>query len=254
LWVFSNITARDMLFLATADAEGRPQCSYKGAVMIDIIAKIRNLRKLSTSSNPHEAATAAALADQLIQKHRIEETELEIGAGVAAELGEDPTPIQHWLGRKKKWEALLAHQLCEHYDVASYNRRTESSVSAMAVGHPSDIRLVREMYAYLHSEITALAGRVRGHGKSVHAAFRLGCVAGAITAMRASKERGRGEMSEQVAIVLASRYDESTARLMELHPDLVQTKHIVPSDEEAFQAGFAAGTAIEQQPTKRLKT
>jgi hypothetical protein len=115
--------------------------------MIDIIEKIRNLRKLSTSSNPHEAATAAALADQLIQKHRIEETELELGAGVAAELGEDPTPIHQWAGRKKKWEAVLVHTLCGHYDVASYNRRTGSGVRAMAVGHPSDIRLAMPFWS-----------------------------------------------------------------------------------------------------------
>jgi hypothetical protein len=42
-----------------------------------IIAKIKALRALAMSSNVHEAAAAAAQAEALLQKHRLDEAALE---------------------------------------------------------------------------------------------------------------------------------------------------------------------------------
>jgi hypothetical protein len=42
-----------------------------------VIAKIKALRALATSSNVHEAAAAAAQAEALLQKHRLDEAALE---------------------------------------------------------------------------------------------------------------------------------------------------------------------------------
>jgi len=46
-----------------------------------ILKNICYLKELSGSSNPNEVAAAAAAADRLIQKYRIDETELYLSSG-----------------------------------------------------------------------------------------------------------------------------------------------------------------------------
>jgi hypothetical protein len=224
--------------------------------MKSIVDKIRHLRRLSQSTNPHEAALAAATADRLIQQHRIEEAELEIESGDRSEPVEDETPLRAWHGRRAVWDACLVHGLAEHYDVASYNRRSTLGVRvhAIAIGRPEDVRLVREMYAYLHSEIEHISKAMRGMGRSAFASFRLGAVAGVLSAMAESKRCANLLASAEVAIVLASRYGEAEATLARLHPDLRKRRSRGPSDAEAYQAGVLAGRRIDTEgaKTKRL--
>ena len=44
--------------------------------MSDVVEKIRKLLELSKSDNEHEAASAAAMAQELMVKHAIEEEEI----------------------------------------------------------------------------------------------------------------------------------------------------------------------------------
>lgn len=215
-----------------------------------IIAKIRGLRALSTSSNVHEAAAAAATADRLIQEHRLEEAALEVGGRSPDAPGLDPEPLFAWPGARVGWERYLANSLGEHYDVAIVYQKLVKGCQAVMCGRPGDVAVLREMYAWCHSEIASMASAHRYRGRR-RSAFCLGAADGVRLQLACSKRAAQAAASAATAIVLADRITQVEAALALAIPGLKSaTCRPTCSDEAAFHSGRHAGQSLDVSPNR----
>jgi hypothetical protein len=143
------------------------------------LAKVRKLLALATSSNPHEAALAAARAQALIESHRLQ-------AWLAAEQGvrEDPDPIVDArdapieVARKiRKWKVALASALADVNGCLAYVLVRGDDEAIVLVGRARDREVVIELWQWLVKRIEWLSAT---HGakrsRQWHDAFRIGVV------------------------------------------------------------------------------
>jgi hypothetical protein len=229
-----------------------------------VLERIQKLRALEGSPNVHEAATAAALADKLIQQHKLAEAELEAGTGERAERPDEaPDPLLQER-RATTWKWRLACGLASHYDVAVYRQSTlgapltldaavpparSGMLSALRmVGRPSDLAALRWMFAWLSTEIEQLANRDGvGRGRRWGNAFRIGAVSTVVIALAQSKAAlPHGGSGTGAAIILAQRGEQADRRMRELHPDLGATSRLgSATDAHGFEAGQLAGQSID---------
>ncbi len=218
-----------------------------------IIEKVRGLRRLSQSTNVHEAAVAAAAADKLIQQHRLAEASIEIETGDSREsAGADPTPLRRWR-RRPAWERYLIRALCDHYDVAYSYQTGTGIVQARMWGRPSDMALVREMLAYVEDEIERLV--VRYHGATARRSFRMGAVAGFTEALTASKQASLATATSSTALVLSGRADEAKDAMLRYHGRPLRRGRAPRAqavEAQAFVQGQHAGRSMDLKPGKRL--
>jgi len=212
------------------------------------IAKVRALRNLANSASQHEAEVAAAMADALIQKYRLSEAEIGSGSGTEPQecVGEDGTPLAIFGAKLTPWRAQLGGNLARHYGCAVFVLRSRE-VTLQIVGRPSDIEIVRYMYAWLTAEITRLS-QTEADRRS-RGAFCLGATVGLHAAMQRSRAVAEGQHGSEhgsgAAMVLASRSDEAKRWMGAAH---VFRKKTVGggrvSDAAAFMRGGRAGASI----------
>jgi len=87
----------------------------------DVIAKIQKLRALSANNTSiHEAASAAAMADKLIQEHRLAEAELEVIQGANAPHDAIEECDMHTRGRRSAWHENILRTLVTCYNCTWY--------------------------------------------------------------------------------------------------------------------------------------
>jgi hypothetical protein len=79
-----------------------------------VISRVQKLRRLATSPNPHEAASAAAKARELVARHRLDESQLW-------EPPESHVEILEWLRKRQDWwtevrriQEKAAREMAEH--------------------------------------------------------------------------------------------------------------------------------------------
>ena len=215
-----------------------------------ILSKVRKLRDLAArSTSVAEAATAAAQADAILQRHRLSEADVEAsGAQPTEAIGEGEEPL--WQGgRRSDTVAMrLSAVLSDHYGCVTYTRRDirggrTESISFRIVGRPSDVAIVRYMFAWLRAEIERLAQREAG---PVRPSFRHGAVSGikiALTAAARATVKASGNGA--AALVLASRSEEARRWLAAVDPDMGKAR--TPGgnlDPDAFMRGARAGAQM----------
>lgn len=212
-----------------------------------VLDKVRKLRRLSTSTNVHEAAAAAAAADRLIQEYRLEEAAMEEAGCSADEPLDEPDPVLTFGRKRAAWRRVMLVAVCAHYDCASYLVQAEAGAwLGKVVGRPTDVLCVREMLAYVAFEIDRLTESLMdGRGRTARAAFRLGAAYGVMEALRASKAAAVAAVPASTALVLASRLDLAEALLHRRHTLLRPRSLGIPEDYAALQQGHAAGRALD---------
>jgi len=154
--------------------------------MPQVIDKVRKLLRLSTSPNVHEAALAAAKAQELIDRHQLAQVTLEMDTSAASVPDE---PIQHFkdapldrADRRERWRIDLASSVAR----ANQCRIWLVRGNIMIVGRPSDAETVRYLFGWLAPEVNRLAqSEGAGKGSSWRNNFRLG----AVEAIRAQLKR-----------------------------------------------------------------
>jgi hypothetical protein len=217
-----------------------------------VIAKVRKLRNLATSANVHEAATAAALADKLIQEHGLAEAQLEADGQEPGEKAEEATdPTISWHGQVPAWQSCLASFLARHYDCAPYRTHGRDSYgkryeAQRVVGRPSDVATLRYMLAWLVAEIERLAQlEPKGMGRSYYNAYRMGAVAGVRSSMTAAKDAARTQATSAALVVFDNRQALAEAALKATHDDLKAGRSRgTVGDVMGFNRGQAAGKQI----------
>jgi hypothetical protein len=222
----------------------------------ELIKKIQALRAMSNgSANLQEAATAARLAETIIQKHGLEEAELELSSGVKEEAHKDGIPVVLWGQKQNRWQNILLTHLCKAYNcegILSFNGGDK--LGFYAIGRPADISTLRYQFSYFHLEMTRLAKLLspddlaRGSGKQWYNSFYLGATASIGEALRASKQEIRATASSTALAVIDNHAKEAKDLLRKLHPTAGMTSFKSNINHNAYEIGKAVGSNLNKNP------
>lgn len=233
----------------------------------ELITKLRARLALSRSSNPHEAANAAAAAERLIQAHRLSEAEVaKARAGesedsnLSLRLSVSPT------GHEVEWLTHLAHFLAGQYNCAAVSTYDHATEYVEVVGSDADLETVRFMYTWISLEILRLAEEAAtAPRKSRHLkhkprsdAWRLdfcvGAVLGIQSAMKKASRAARKEAGPAAARGLVLIQQQANQALAQRYDDVQYTKaEIAARSTVAFEAGEKAARKLAKAPGKQLK-
>ncbi len=162
---------------------------------MDIEDKIKKLLRLSKGAGtPEEAATAAARAQELIDKYNIDRAILDKKENAVEE------PIKEFTinyGKKySTWKAELAYTLSKHNNLFQFRRGAQSII----IGRESDFNSFLYMYNFLLKEIDNIYKKLSsglGLGKEYGQSFRLGVVDTLKRRLQESRAEYRKKLMEQ---------------------------------------------------------
>lgn len=220
-----------------------------------IIERVKRLRALSTSSNLNEAATAASIAEKLIQEHSLAEAELEISQGSQEKTHEDGIPLTNWDQRQTVWHNILLTHLCKAYNcegVLKFSK--EGKVGYYAIGRPSDIDTMRYQYTFFVVELTRLAHLLapdylrRGEGKRWHNSFYLGGVAAIGESLKKTRQEVRAQANSSALTVVDQHTADALALKKEKYPKSRTVQFDNNIDGDAYRMGKQAGSGLSPKP------
>lgn len=205
------------------------------------IDRIKKLFALAERNNsPEEAASAAALAQELLFEAKLTMTDI-----VAEDEPEDVLCSLDFDTPGHKWKKSLVHGIAK----AFYCRacRTLGGYKVRIVGKLSDVQAVSYMAAYLIGEIERLAKAESGKGKRWINSFKVGAICTIIERLNEQKKSqdeyvttGSGEKA------LALRNDAVALNryFKQLFPKTIKSGRASATSTGGFQAGQQAGRAI----------
>jgi hypothetical protein len=141
--------------------------------------RVRKLLALATSPDAHEAASAAAHAQALIDRHRLraildEERAAESGDDPIADARDQPLETARKL---RPWKVLLALALAGRNGCVAYTLEGEDGQSLVLVGRAADREAVSTLWSWLVRRIEWLsATHGAGRSRRWHDDFRVGVV------------------------------------------------------------------------------
>lgn len=239
------------------------------------VLRVLALRELARrAGTPEEAAAAAAAAARIVQRFALTEAQLEAEGRLAKEGAEAAAdPLVTWLGPVPVWQRMLALGLAQLHSCAAYAIEYQRPRAAGAgverrsdlhlVGRPSDVAVVRHLYAWLALEIGRLSQADPGRGLRWRNSFRLGATQGVLAAMQAEADAARAEAHAAGASAALALVDARAAEADALKAALLRapgvtarrkTVHGAGSDRDAFAAGFVAGATQLAPGRKKLPT
>ena len=139
-----------------------------------IIDRVRKLLRLAESSNVNEAAVAAAQAQKLIERHRIEQASLVESDEHEIAMHDDALDEG---ARVKQWKVELAMIVAEANGCRVVVLQDGRYSTINLVGGGEDIDIVRALYAWLVTEVQRLARASKLRGRDNLDNFRMGAVA-----------------------------------------------------------------------------
>ena len=215
-----------------------------------LLDRVRKLLALAESPNVHEAASAAALAQTLIDKHRLqallEADRAEATATEALDDGRD-SPLE--TGRRvRTWKTVLASGLARLNGCVAYTTGRKKTAQLLVAGRPEDRAAVLEIWTWLVHRIELLSATLGpGQDRSWHDAFRIGAAEEILDRMAASQHAVHQEV-EPTALVsvkeglarrnaAVQRYAEQTLRL--------KPGRALRVDADGYARGKAAGATVK---------
>jgi hypothetical protein len=226
--------------------------------------RVRKLLALATSPNPHEAASAAAQAQALIDRHR-----LQAILDAEGSLAHDADPITDARDRPletarkiRPWKALLAIALAEHNHCVAYTLETGDGQSLVLVGRSADRAAVETLWAWLVRRIEWLSAT---HGankpKRWHDDFRVGVVDTIAERLNEAPspvsegltDRGEDHRSETAIAIVDRAMDarrEALSRFVESNLKLGPAKSL-RVDARAWEKGRRSAEGVPWLPTKK---
>lgn len=210
------------------------------------IAKIKALRALATSSNVHEAAAAAAQAEAMLQKYRLDEAALEGASAPKESAREEAEPLDWHTQFVSWWRVALGSDILKNHGCVDYITTRGARRCHVIVGRPSDVATVRYLYAWLTTEISRLCERYgKGKGRSWRNSFCVGAVAGIREAMTAAKSEARRTATSSALVAVDRRDADAKAVLVRNQPSLRRSAGGArASDRGAYGSGLQAGRNI----------
>ncbi len=186
-----------------------------------LLDRVRKLLALAASPNAHEAASAAALAQTLIERHRLQAW-LDAAEGNDA----DPDPIADArdapldTGRRiRKWKVVLAGALAAANGCVAYTLDRGKDMAIVLVGRGRDRAAVAELWSWLVTRIEWLsATHGAGRDRAWHEGFRIGCVSTIADRLAAVSAEVRSEFGEAALVRVdpaVRAHDEALARFVD---------------------------------------
>lgn len=234
-----------------------------------IIERVQKLLRLAESSNVHEAATAAARAQELMERHRIDVATVHAEPSAIEDHRDRPLATS---SRLPRWRVTLAVAVAEASGCRVYIRDAEGRRSLVVVGTRDDAANVLTLDAYLAGEVERLTRRLgRGQGRRWCTGFRLGAVTTLAHRLRearnAARTRARREAEARRAAGQTTalvRVDTGLRRLEERERDIEafmrerlrlrrETRRRLRADADAYAQGSAAATMVRIDPRPRLR-
>lgn len=217
--------------------------------MTSILDKIRKLRALSQSSNVNEAAAAAAAAERLIQEHNLSEAALHVeGAADDEVTNENALDLGSTI---VAWQSNLIVHLMRAYQISGFYETSRSdgarSKSFVAYGRKEDIDTLRYQFAFFTAEVTRLAERTKGQGRTFANSFRLGAVAAIGEALQSARQATRSGATSSALVVVDRRAELAKEAMNAAHPKLRKRQASSSRlDGRAYDLGKKAGAGIHQ--------
>lgn len=205
------------------------------------------LLRLATSDNAHEAAQAAARAQEIMARHEITEAMLSLDGAVA----EDDEDIEDFGKREggalyepegkrlQSWRARLAVVVASANGCKAYR----SGMKLHLIGRPSDCETVRYLFGFLGKETERLTDKHgRGMGQTWRANFAVGVVEGIQTALKV--------MNQRLADELRAAATSSTA-LVRVNQALVKVEQ--KRDAVEVWTREKSGLGLRVRPSGRMR-
>lgn len=214
------------------------------------LERARKLLALATSPNVHEAAAAAALAQALITRHRLEAFITADGSA-----SHDPDPIADARDapldvsrRQRPWKVSLAAALAEVNGCLAYTLERADGEAIVLVGRARDREAVATLWSWLLKRIEWLSAT---HGvdrpRRWHEAFRVGAVEAVAQRLRSTNDEAR-DASEGPALAVIDRALEAERAALDRFAEenlRLGKGRALRVDLAAYRRGKAAGAAMK---------
>lgn len=236
-----------------------------------LLDRIRRLLRLAESPNVHEAATAAATAQELMARHRIEAASLEAPGAADGIVDFRDTPLES-SKRLRPWKTQLADVVARANGCRIYLLERGKLSEIVVVGRPEDVELVRLLHAELVKRVECLT---RQHGEGRDRQFCNGFRLGIVTTLGermtlANREAAHGALEggvsdaeqepqapmtrESLALGLArlDARDRAVDRFLEETLRLGRGKsRTLKADAEGYASGRIAGHTVPLEVSER---
>ena len=218
-----------------------------------VIEQVQKLLALSKSANEHEAALALAKAEALLEKYRLDMTQIEMLTGQKEEIIEDQDPLID-SNDITLWEAKLAHRIAWLYGCTTIR----SGDIMKVIGRPSDIIFVRYLVSFITLELFRLSVDVLyKKRKDYKDSWFLGAVDVILKRLQQSKEETQQSFNNPHAVMtINNRYEEAMKKLNELYPVTFTGGIDKPRkfNSEAYTLGRIAGSKVQLSHKEKLQS
>jgi hypothetical protein len=222
--------------------------------MEKVLERVKRLLALAKSDNPNEAANAMAVAQKLIDEHRLSVAEIEIRTNQQKEQAEAFFDEPLITGKIiPKWKIRLASILVKHNGCEMLSRRIPGNRKLIIFGRASDVENVRFLFAWATSELQRMSKRYcNGRGRGYYNSWYHGAVSGIDAQLTKWEiERASKPVSTMALVALDNRRSEAQ-KLIEKLIIVKKEKIKVKTDNEAFSKGYRVGKNLNLKPEKAL--
>lgn len=211
------------------------------------------------STNPNEAATAAAQAQKLMLKYKVTRDDIKQDEENAIRVHDEPILEGK---RLNSWELGLANAISQVNACLNILVQGGKTQKIIIVGKEEDVLVVRALYNYLHGEIERLTRRAQNYGtiygREEANNFRLGALVAIATALKNAQQSVENECGSTAIVKLERSSAETEQWAQDNLPGLNMNKKRkvveVDANERAFVAGMHAGNRVNVvDPKKTLK-
>lgn len=217
-----------------------------------VIEQIQKLLALSKSENKNEAALALARAESLLEKYRLDITQIEMMTGQKEAIIQDEDPLFD-SPQIAEWESLLANGIAFLHGCTTI-RIGEKIIKI--IGRASDIFFVRYFIQYITLELFRISTKeFYKKRKDYKDAWFKGAVEVIYERMYQEKQKTQQKCTNQFAVVtINNRYQESQQKLQEFYPnsELIKYDPIKAKNEQAYRNGREAGKTIQLSHKEKI--
>lgn len=123
-------------------------------VVTKVMDRVQKLLRLAQSSNPHEAALAAEMAQSLMLEHRLEVEDLSAAdRELEARIGEEDATAPAGAGGTSKWKGSLAHALARGFGCTTFLTKRGAGGTIRVVGRDAERQTVVYLFKALVPEL-----------------------------------------------------------------------------------------------------
>ena len=178
----------------------------------EALAKAAKLLRLAQSANPHEAALAAAKAQDIMDRFKLSGADIALDGSAPVEnvihCPQDPLDTDG----SARWKGQLGMVIAKLNQCKLY----AGPDGYCLIGRPSDMNAVRYLYAWLTKEIDRLAAKgCAGCGRTYWNNFRLGAVETVTARLSAAARETVASVKVEAAAASASAGNTLALALVE---------------------------------------